>query len=173
LSPQRIPPLSVCYPLGSAQHVSTRVHQSLSCVLFQRVHPSRPQRLRSASELLFIALPLQLSSRLPQSSPAAAPAAPSPGSRPGGAGLRPACGRQRWPAAGAGRAGRPQARASAGAGWQGVGGRGRWKRPFDFPIPRPRRWRVHVGPWFHRRATTRYQVHDDLGAHVRRRVRET
>jgi uncharacterized protein len=124
--------LSPCH--SSAQHTSTRVHQSLSCVLLQRVHPSRPQRLRSASELLFIALPLQLSSRLPQSSPAAAPAAPSPGSRPGGAGLRPACGRQRWPAAGAGRAGRPQARASAGAGWQGVGGRGRWKRPFDFPI---------------------------------------
>ena len=55
-----------------------------------------------------------------------------------GASRRPAGGIQRWPAAGAGRAGRPQARASAGrmaAGWHGVGGRGRWKRPFDFPIP--------------------------------------
>ena len=55
-----------------------------------------------------------------------------------GASRRPAGGIQRWPAAGAGRAGRPQARASAGrvaAGWHGVGGRSRWKRPFDFPIP--------------------------------------
>ena len=43
--------------------------------------------------------------------------------------------------AGAGRAGRPQARAAAGrvaAGWHGVGGRSRWKRPFDFLSPRYR-----------------------------------
>src|SRR5262245_27142440 len=56
-----------------------------------------------------------------------------------GASRRPAGGIQRWPAAGAGRAGQPRARASAGrvaAGWHGVGGRSRWKRPFDFPIPR-------------------------------------
>jgi hypothetical protein len=62
-----------------------------------------------------------------------------------GACRRPTGGIQRWPAAGAGRAGRPQARASAGrvaAGWQGVGGRSRWKRPFDFPIPR---WGDGVG----------------------------
>jgi hypothetical protein len=89
-----------------------------------------------------------LSSRLNQSPPAAAPrAAPAvQAARPQppilsvrcGASRRPAGGILRWPAAGAGRAGRPQARASAGrmaAGWHGVGGRGRWKRPFDFPIP--------------------------------------
>ena len=41
--------------------------------------------------------------------------------------------------AGAGRAGRPQARVSASrmaAGLYGVGGCSRWQRPFDFPIPK-------------------------------------
>ena len=79
-------------------------------------------------------------SSLPRAAPAVQAARPLPPvlSVRCGASRRPAGGIQRWPAAGVGRAGRPQARASAGrvvAGWQGVGGRSRWKRPFDFPAP--------------------------------------
>ena len=86
----------------------------------------------------------------PRAAPAVQAARPQPPvlSVRCGASRRPAGGIQRWPAAGAGRAGRTQARASAGrvaAGWHGVGGRSRWQRPFDFPIPSGV-WRCNFSP---------------------------
>jgi hypothetical protein len=54
----------------------------------------------------------QRSSRLHQFPPSRA-ASPSPDPRPGGVGRRPACGIERWPAAGAGRLGHALARRAA------------------------------------------------------------
>jgi hypothetical protein len=89
--------------------------------------------------------PLQRrSSRLHQFPPSRA-ASPSPAPRPGGVGRRPACGIQRWPAAGAGRLGHALARRAAGrmradpsTGWA------RWSVakavciPYTYCLPRQR-----------------------------------
>ena len=108
VSPARPAAVRLCPPLSAqrAARLHVCVPVSLACALSQRVHPSQPQRLRSASELLCIALPLQRSSCLPPSSPAAAPAAPlrRPPRSPSG---------RCWPVA----CGRPPARASR---WRGV-----------------------------------------------------
>jgi hypothetical protein len=117
-----------------------RVCISLSFVLAARcpIVCTRLSRRPSAALVAFESVtPEQLQPcRLPVPSH---PSCPCAAVRAGGL---PA-GIQRWPATGAGRAGRSQARAAAGrvaAGWHGVGGRGRWKRPFDFPIPSVPLW---------------------------------
>ena len=134
-----------------------RVCISLSFVLAARcpIVGTRLSRRPSAALTALLKLlyqSLQLSSHLNQS-PRAAPAVQAARPQPpvlsvrGGASRRPAGGIQRWPAAGAGRAGRPQARAAAGrvaARWHGVGGRGRWKRPFAFPIPQIVKWSMYT-----------------------------
>ena len=131
-------------------HVYAPVSRSCSLLAAPSCAPvsaaAPPQRLQ-LNKSFCISL-FKLSSRLNQSpraaSPRAAPAVQAARPQPPvlsvrcGASRQPAGGIQRWPAAGTGRAGLPQARAAAGrvaAGWHGVGGRGRWQRPFDFPIP--------------------------------------